>query len=80
MADEILVSLPQETVGKLEMLFKDSSLNYVDMIRKVVDDAADFEDFDDQERHEIALAVADVKSGNYYTSEDVEDMISAKNE
>ena len=79
MADDILVSLTPDIAGKLERLFNDSSLSYADMIRRIVEDAtADSEDFDEQERQEIALAIADVKSGKYYTSKDVEDMISAK--
>ena len=81
MTNEVTVSLSSDTAGKLDRLFKDSSLNYADMISKVVDYAlADLDDFDSFDYHEISLAVSDVKSGKFYTSKDVEDMIAAKKE
>ena len=81
MTDEVMVSLSQDTAGKLDRLFKDSSLNYADMISKVVDYTfADLDDFDEQDYREISLAVAEVNSGKFYTSKDVDDMISAKKE
>ena len=77
MTEAVTVILSPELVRKLDEL-KEKDASYEEILANVVDEAYEDAWVTDEGKQEILEALADVEAGNYYTHEEIKEMIDRK--
>ncbi|HJK19254.1 MAG TPA: hypothetical protein O0W89_05300 [Methanocorpusculum sp.] len=77
MTEAVTVTLSPELVRKLDEL-KEKDASYEEILAQIVDEAYEDAWVTDEEKQEILDALADVEAGNFYTHEEIKEMIDRK--
>ena len=77
MTEAVTVTLSPELVRKLDEL-KEKDASYEEILAQIVDEAYEDAWVTDEEKQEILDALADVDAGNFYTHEEIKEMIDRK--
>ena len=77
MTEAVTVTLSPELVRKLDEL-KEKDASYEEILAHIVDEAYEDAWVTDEEKREILDALADVGAGNFYTHEEIKEMIDRK--
>ena len=77
MTEAVTVTLSPELVRKLDEL-KEKDASYEEILAQIVDEAYEDAWGTDEEKQEILDALADVEVGNFYTHEEIKEMIDRK--
>ena len=77
MTEAVTVTLSPELVRKLDEL-KEKDASYEEILAHIVDEAYEDAWVADEEKQEILDALADVEAGNFYTHEEIKEMIDRK--
>ena len=77
MTEDGAVTLNPELVRKLDEL-KEKDASYEEILAHIGDEAYEDAWVTDEEKREILDALADVEAGNFYTHEEIKEMIDRK--